>query len=194
MKQIAELENSKDDDNLEQLEILKTELFDIRNDKLKGHMIRSKAQYIDKGEKPTKYFCGLEKHNYTSKIIGQVEKEDGSIIVNQTEVLKEIEIFYINLYKNKDDTLENVDLEEYMKDNDMTKLTNQEAEKLEGLLTYKEIAKVLFNMKHDKSPGITGFTAEFFKVFWKELGHFVLRSIILVIRWENFRLRKDKLL
>ena len=32
-------------------------------------------------------------------------------------------------------------------------------------------------MKSDKSPGITGFTAEFFKVFWKQIGHFVLRSI-----------------
>ena len=64
-----------------------------------------------------------------------------------------------------------------MKDKDMTKLTIQEAEKLEGLQTYKEIAEVLFKMKHDKSPGITGFTAEFFMVFWKELGHFVLRSI-----------------
>lgn len=61
MKQIEELENSMDDDNAEQLEILKTELYDIRNDKLKGHMIRSKAHYIDQGEKPTKYFCGLEK-------------------------------------------------------------------------------------------------------------------------------------
>ena len=52
MKQIAELENSKDDDSLEQLEILKTELFDIRNDKLKGHMIRSKAQCTIKAKNP----------------------------------------------------------------------------------------------------------------------------------------------
>ena len=32
-------------------------------------------------------------------------------------------------------------------------------------------------MKHDKSPGITGFTAEFFKTFWRQLGQFVLRSL-----------------
>ena len=140
-------------------------------------MIRSKAQYIDQGEKPTKYFCGLEKHNYTSKIIGQIEKEDGSIIVNQTDILKETENYYKKLYENKDDLLDNVDLKEYMKDIDMTKLTDQESEKLEGLLTYREISEVLFNMKPDKSPGITGFTAEFFKVFWKQIGHFVLRSI-----------------
>ena len=72
IKQIDELENGINDYNIEQLEILKTELSDIRHDKLKGYMIRSKAQNIDQGEKPTKYFCGQEKHNYTSKVIGQV--------------------------------------------------------------------------------------------------------------------------
>ena len=59
----------------------------------------------------------------------------------------------------------------------MPKLPNQESKKLEGVLTYKEISEVLLKMKPDKSPGITGFTAEFFKVFWKQLGYFVLRSI-----------------
>ena len=150
IKQIEELENSTDDRNIEHLENLKTELYDIRNDKLKGFMIRSKAQYIDQGEKSTKYFCGLEKHNYTSKIIGQVEKDDGSIIMEQTEVLKEAERFYRSLYENKDDTLENINLEEYMKDANMNKQTKEETEKLEGLLTYKEISDVLYNMKHDK--------------------------------------------
>ena len=177
MNQIDELENSRNENNMDQLEILKTELQDIRHEKLKGYMIRSKAQNIDQGEKPTKYFCGLEKHNYTSKTISQVEKEDGSVITNQTEILQEIENYYKKLYENKDDTLENVDLEEYMKDTNMPKLSNQESNKLEGVLTYKEISEVLLKMKPDKSPGITGFTAEFFKVFWKQLGNFVLRSI-----------------
>ena len=177
IKQIEELQNSTDDRNIEHLEKLKTELYDIRNDKLKGFMIRSKAQYIDQGEKPTKYFCGLEKHNYTSKIIAQVEKDDGSIIMEQTEIFKEAELFYRSLYENKDDTLENINLEEYMKDANMNKLTNEETEKLEGLLTYKEISDVLYNMKHEKSSGITGFTAEFFKVFWGRLGYLVLRSL-----------------
>lgn len=178
IKQIDEIEhNTEDNSTSELLENLKTELYEIRNEKLKGYMIRSKAQYIDQGEKPTKYFCGLEKHNYTSKIIGQIEKEDGSMIVEQNEILKETEIFYKNLYENKDDSLDTVDLDDLMKDTEIPTLTNEEAESIEGLLTYKEISEVLFNMKHDKSPGITGFTAEFFKVFWKQLGHFVLRAI-----------------
>ena len=140
-------------------------------------MIRSKAYHtLIKGKKPTKYFCGLEKHNYTSKIIGKIKNEDGSMIVEQNEILKETEIFYKNLYENKDDSLDTIDLNDLMKDTEMPTLTNDEAEKIEGLLTYKEISEVLFNMKHDKSPGITGFTAEFFKFFLETIRIFCVAS------------------
>ena len=32
-------------------------------------------------------------------------------------------------------------------------------------------------MKNDKSPGLDGFTVEFFKFFWLDLGNFILRSL-----------------
>ena len=57
-------------------------------------MIRSKAQNIDQGEKPSKNICGLETDNYTSKTIRHVEKEDGSVITNQAERLQKIEKYY----------------------------------------------------------------------------------------------------
>ena len=102
-------------------------------------MLRSKAQYIVKGEKPTKYFCELEKHNYISKIICKIEKEDGTIICDQEEILLETKKFYENLYKSKDNTLEDIDLENYMRDTNMMKITEEESNSIEGLLTYKEI-------------------------------------------------------
>ena len=40
-----------------------------------------------------------------------------------------------------------------------------------------ELTKALKNMKNDKSPGPDGFTAEFFKFFWIDIGIFVLRSL-----------------
>ena len=106
IKRIADSEENTEINSTEQIENLKTELYDIRYEKLNGQMIRSKAQYIDQGEKPTKYFCGLEKHNYVSKIIGQLEKDDGSILTEQQEILKETENFYRKLYENKDGKLE----------------------------------------------------------------------------------------
>ena len=32
-------------------------------------------------------------------------------------------------------------------------------------------------MKNSKSPGMDGFTAEFFKFFWVELGKFIVKSV-----------------
>ena len=32
-------------------------------------------------------------------------------------------------------------------------------------------------MSNNRSPGSDGFSAEFFKVFWKKIGHFIVRSI-----------------
>ena len=60
---ITEMENNLKENNMKNLENLKIQLNDIRQEKLKVHIIRSRAQHTDKGEKPTKYFCGLEQHN-----------------------------------------------------------------------------------------------------------------------------------
>ena len=51
IKTIADIENKKQNDNDEESEIFKNELINIRHEKLKGHMIRSRAQYIDQGQK-----------------------------------------------------------------------------------------------------------------------------------------------
>ena len=48
---------------------------------------------------------------------------------------------------------------------------------MEGEITYQELSSALKNMKNSKSPGSDGFTAEFFKFFWKDLGIFILNSI-----------------
>ena len=45
------------------VESKKGELDQIRKTKMKGHAIRSQAQYLVEDEKQTKYFCSLENKN-----------------------------------------------------------------------------------------------------------------------------------
>ena len=141
------------------------ELLDLRQENLKGQIIRSKAQYIDKGEKPTKYFRGPEKHNYITKTMLKLEKEDGKILTEQRDILKETETFYNHLYSNTDSTLDNVDLDEYIGNNSINKLTKDQADKLEEILTLTEISSTLKSMQSEKSPGLSGFSADFSKSF-----------------------------
>ena len=51
------------------------------------------------------------------------------------------------------------------------KLSDEEQDELEGLLTYDECKQVLETFKNDKSPGEDGFTVEFYKFFLELLGH-----------------------
>ena len=177
IERITLMETNLQESNLESLEKLKSQLNEIRQEKLKGHAIRSRAKHIDKGEKPTKYFCGLEQHNYVSKTINKVEKEDGTIKTDQNDILKETELFYKTLYTKKQDSCDNIEIDTYIESDIVTKLSDIQSGQLEGLLTYTEISDTLSKMKNDKSPGLSGFSADFFKVFWKQLGHFVLRSL-----------------
>ena len=53
----------------------------------------------------------------------------------------------------------------------------KESESIEGRITMTEASKTLKNMKSNKSPGTSGFNADFYKVFWGKLGDFVVRAL-----------------
>ena len=53
----------------------------------------------------------------------------------------------------------------------LNKLENEKAERLEGEISYLELGKALKTMKNNKTPGLDGFTVEFFKLFWTDISH-----------------------
>jgi len=150
-----------------------SELEQIREKKLKGSFMRSKALWIEQGEKPTKYFCNLEKRNFVNKQISRIEKANGTQATTQEEIMNEVRSFYENLYKSKENELD-VTIRD---DLPIRKLSMNESNALEGKITQNELNLALKNMKNNKSPGSDGFTVEFYKTFWSEIGSFLLRSI-----------------
>ena len=81
----------------------------------------------------------------------------------------EVKFFYESLFKNSDTNLRNIDLENLIKGRDISKLDNDTAEILDKEISETEVLNVLKAMKSNKSPGSDGFTAEFYKFFWKDL-------------------------
>ena len=57
------------------------------------------------------------------------------------------------------------------------KLNDEEQHELEGLLTEDEVLKSLKGMSNQKSPGIDGFTVEFYKFFWSDIKLYLLNSL-----------------
>ena len=98
---ISEIELNLNDSNNDELVNLQKELENIRNEKMNGYFIRSRANWIDNGEKITKYFCNLEKQHIASKFIPFIEKEDSSRIFDQRTILEEAKSYYENLYSEQ---------------------------------------------------------------------------------------------
>ena len=175
LQEIGNLEKIQNPNILEQ-ELLKEkqeELTNIRDFRLRGVLLRSRARWVEDGEKVTSYFCSLEKRNYVNKCISKLTLDNDLEITDKLHIANEIKCFYEKLYAKKDVTDAAVsDLV-----NNIPRLSDQEANDLEGCLTMDELNYTLKNMKNGKSPGSDGFSVEFFKVFWQRLGGFVLRSL-----------------
>ena len=174
-KEILNIETKvhKTQEDLQNLLYNKEKLQTIRKNKIEGIMIRSRAKWAAEGEKVTKYFCNLENRHYTSKQMFKLINNKGEEISDTKEIVEETRQFYEKLYSST-----NVDEEgatEFLEN--LPKLNENEKDALEGYLTLNEIASSLKNMKNGKSPGTDGMTVDFFKFFWKNLGHFVLRSL-----------------
>ena len=177
IQEISEIEKSFNESKIDSLEQKRDELNSIRNNKLQGSMIRSRAQWIADGEKPTKFFCSLETHNFINKTIYKLETDNGNIISDQQLILDEIENFYKKLYSENESTYKNYDISEFLDHVQAPSLSDKESNDIEGLVTYNEAYETLQKMKSNKSPGSDGFTTEFFKCFWSKLGYFIVRSI-----------------
>ena len=171
---IERLERMGHMQNIEQIEKKKDELLKIREKRMEGVMIRAKVRWIEDGEKPTNYFCNLENRNFTSKIMKSIITNTGEETFDTDTIVHTVKDFYENLYSFK--ASEEVDLKVILETN-TPKLSDVESHSLEGNITLEEAAQALSKMKNMKSPGSDGFTAEFYKFFWKDLAHFLLKSI-----------------
>ena len=150
-------------------------LREIRQKKIEGVMLRSRCRYEELGEKPTKYFLNLENRNYQEKVIQYLIDENGEEVYGTKDILEVQKNYYKNLYKEAIE-IDDTPIEAIIGTNPK-QLSQKEADDLEGELTYKELAEALKSMKNSKSPGNDGFTVEFFKFFWQDLGVYILRSI-----------------
>ena len=151
----------------------KDELETLRENKMKGQIVRSRVQWLQHGEKPSKYFCSLENKHFTEKTIKCIKKENGTIINEQAKILNEIKTFYQSLFNSYDQKLENINLNEYLSNYHVNKLMSEQSKTLEGEITISELGHALKCMKNGKTPGIDGFPAEFFKVFWPKQKYFI---------------------
>ena len=154
----------------------KEELEELREVKMRGHMIRSRVQQLDEGERPTKYFCALENKSYINKTIKKLESNNVTI-TNQKEILINIREYYKSLFSSQDNDTDLTTINNVLQKLKLKKVPDDFAIHKTGLITINELSNSLSRMQNNKTPGSDGFPAEFFKVFWIKMKYHVLNSI-----------------
>ena len=155
------------------LEQKKHQLQAIRNRRLEGMMVKSRVEWFRDGKRASRYFCNLEKRNYTSSSMSFIETRDGKTVFSQKEILDETKAFYENLYSQK----ETVDVDLGTLLSNAPSLTHEEREITEGQITYTETLAAVQAMKNNKSRGPDGYTPEFYTNIFRDIGNFLVRSI-----------------
>ena len=134
----------------------------------KGAIIRSRANWYEKGEKSNKYFLNLESYRGAKSCIRKVFTSNGSLTSDPKKIMKEIEQFYSNLYGVNPKAMN--DDHSFWQKMEITKVTEEAKEICEGKLSLKECFNCLQSFENNKSPGNDGLTAEFYKTFWNSVG------------------------
>ncbi len=166
-------ENSK-----QKLITLQSSLDNIYLSKAEGAYIRSRAKWIEEGERSSAYFCRLEKRRQERNairtlIIDNQECTDSNLIS------KEIFRFYRELYSS---TYSPSDADAFFEH--IKKWTPQINECFKSIceaeISMDEVEKAMNCLKLDKSPGSDGLRSNFYRHFWlhlKELFFGMLKEI-----------------
>ena len=126
--------------------------------------VRSRAEWIEKGEKSTKYFLGLEQSNGKKNAIDSL-LIDGKEVHTTNDVLKECVRFYKCLYTTRD--IEEGEINEYLNSTILDSIVSNEDKILcEKELTLEELYLTAKSMKTNKAPGPDGLPVEFYLTFW----------------------------
>ena len=158
-----------------QLTVYKEQLEEIRKPLIEGLIIRSRTRWHEKGEKSSKYFLGLEKRNGMRKTIN-VLKEGNELYTRASTILHKF-TEHISKKYGRSPSLSPTS-QKMIADNIPISLTSTEREILEQPLSFKELEETLQHMKKGKSPGSNGYTACFFRRFWRSLGPFLFRAFV----------------
>ena len=116
-------------------------------EKTKGIIVRVRARWHEYGEKSTKYFLNLEKRNHVKKHIRKLYVND-EIKTNPLCILNEVEQFYCDLYKSKNNRpdIEN-EIDSFLNNLNIPKLSEEQKISCEGKSLQRNVFVFLIPFK-----------------------------------------------
>ncbi|KAF6372017.1 hypothetical protein mRhiFer1_009756 [Rhinolophus ferrumequinum] len=152
---------------------IRAEINEIETRKTIQKFNESKSSFLEKINKIDKPLARLIKKKRERTQINKIRSERGEVTTDTTEIQKTLRNYYEQLYANKLDNLE--DMDNFLEAYNLPRLTQEETENLNRLITTREIESVINNLPTNKSPRRDGITGEYYKTFKKVLSPIFLK-------------------
>jgi hypothetical protein len=121
---------------------------------------RSKTNWIELGEKSTKYFYSRFKSRSSCSALTKIQIPLAQEQSNEKEVLNYIKEQYSTIYSKEE--IDNEIAEQITKD--LPQVSTQMNKKLTDSISKEEILTTIQKLPNNKSPGLDGLTYEFYKL------------------------------
>jgi len=136
----------------------------LREEELKWYQ-RAKLKNLLEGDANTKFYHLVANGKHRKTRIFQLH--DGEVIISGDEALKKhITSYYKGLFGPPESN--EVTLDESIT-NDIPQVSQLENEFLVDQFSETEVRTAVFQMNHNKAPGLEGFPSEFYQVFWETI-------------------------
>ena len=154
------------------IDSLESKLKAIIFEQQRSVQIRSRAQWLEEGERPSKYFFKLESHRAQINTVKSVFNSADVEVTSKDDIEQAHFDFYSRLYSAEqlDATFQN----ELLSQID-TSLDDDTRELCEGVLDLTEITSALKGLSSGKTPGTDGLPLEFYVKFWHLLAPSLLK-------------------
>uniref|UniRef100_A0A3P9J195 Reverse transcriptase domain-containing protein n=1 Tax=Oryzias latipes TaxID=8090 RepID=A0A3P9J195_ORYLA len=166
------------EDDRQQILNLQSKLDELYTQRARGAYIRSRARWIEEGEKNSAYFCSLEKrrqkrNSLKSLLVNDIE------ITDEKAISSEIYRFYSHLYSSK---FSRTDCDNFIKEitQHIPKIDDNFKQTCDKQLLISELDAVISRLSLNKSPGSDGLTGDFYRHFWEDIRN-LLHQVFLEI-------------
>ena len=160
-----------DDSVRKVIDDLETNLKFVNLKQQKSHQIRSRAKWIEEGEKPSRFFLKLLRHRVQKNRVSCIFNSSGTEVTTQSDIEQAHFDFYSELYKNDPVDLE---IQQAFLANLTEQLTTEQKKLCDEPLLRDEISNALFTLANNKTPGSDGLPKEFYIKFWDLLAPILL--------------------
>ena len=134
---------------------------------------KTKSWFFEKINKIDKPLATLIKKKRGKTQIDRIRNEKGEVTTDTAEIQRIMRDYYMQLYANKMDNLEEMD--KFLEMHSLPRLNQEEIENMNRPITSTEIKTVIKNLPTNKCPGPDGFTTKFCQTFREELTPILLK-------------------